>query len=140
MNGDLERVGDLAVSIGKAGRRYLRHPPVKRCSTCRAWASSPPKMRRESIEALVKTDVGLAKNVLIFIVEARDVRTGRRTWRSSSADETAAFLLSRRSGRRPVDAGVALSPESPDSRWRNLRNVWVNLAPGTACGSRSGDS
>src|SRR5262245_51347472 len=29
INADLERVGDLAVNIGEATQRYLRHPPVK---------------------------------------------------------------------------------------------------------------
>src|ERR1700754_2120597 len=29
INTDLERVGDLAVNIGEAGKRYLQHPPVK---------------------------------------------------------------------------------------------------------------
>src|SRR5262245_58473631 len=29
INGDLERVGDLAVNVAKAAQRYLRHPPIK---------------------------------------------------------------------------------------------------------------
>ena len=29
INTDLERVGDLAVNIAEAARRYLQHPPVK---------------------------------------------------------------------------------------------------------------
>ena len=29
INTDLERVGDLAVNIAEAGKRYLQHPPVK---------------------------------------------------------------------------------------------------------------
>ena len=30
INTDLERVGDLAVNIAEAVRRYLQHPPVKK--------------------------------------------------------------------------------------------------------------
>ena len=29
INADLERVGDFAVNIGEAARRYILHPPVK---------------------------------------------------------------------------------------------------------------
>ena len=29
INTDLERIGDLAVNIAEAARRYLKHPPVK---------------------------------------------------------------------------------------------------------------
>src|SRR6476660_4116965 len=29
INTDLERVGDLAVNVAEAGKRYLQHPPVK---------------------------------------------------------------------------------------------------------------
>ena len=29
ISGDLERVGDLAVNIAEASRRYIEHPPVK---------------------------------------------------------------------------------------------------------------
>ena len=31
INTDLERVGDLAVNIAEAARRYATHPPVKNC-------------------------------------------------------------------------------------------------------------
>ena len=65
MNGDLERVGDLAVSIGKAGRRYLRHPPVKPLLDLPRMGELALRMLRESIEALVTTDVALAKSVLM---------------------------------------------------------------------------
>ena len=34
INTDLERVGDLAVNIAEAGRRYAQHPPVKRLIEC----------------------------------------------------------------------------------------------------------
>jgi phosphate transport system protein len=65
INTDLERVGDLAVNIGEAGQRYLRHPPVKPLIDLPRMGELALKMLRESIEALIHTDVALAKRVLI---------------------------------------------------------------------------
>src|SRR5262245_1905934 len=65
INSDLERVGDLAVNIGEAGQRYLRHPPVKPLIDLPRMGDLALKMLRESIEALVTTDVALAKRVLM---------------------------------------------------------------------------
>jgi phosphate transport system protein len=65
INADLERVGDLAVNIGEAGQRYLRHPPVKPLIDLPRMGDLALAMLRESIEALVNTDVALAKRVLM---------------------------------------------------------------------------
>ena len=64
INADLERVGDLAVLIGKAARRYLRHPPVKPLIDLPRMGELALKMLREALDAFVTTDVSLAKGVL----------------------------------------------------------------------------
>ena len=64
INTDLERVGDLAVNIAEAGRRYLQHPPVKPLIDIPRMAEIAQRMLRESIDAFVKRDPALAQAVL----------------------------------------------------------------------------
>jgi phosphate transport system protein len=64
INADLERVGDLAVNIGEAGQRYLRHPPVKPLIDVPRMGELALRMLREAIDAFVTSDVALAKGVL----------------------------------------------------------------------------
>ena len=64
INTDLERVGDLAVNIAEAGRRYLQHPPVKPLIDIPRMAEIAQRMLRESIDAYVKRDPALAHTVL----------------------------------------------------------------------------
>jgi phosphate transport system protein len=64
INGDLERVGDLAVNVGEAAERYLLHPPVKPLIDLPRMGELAMKMLRESLDAFVDRDVGLAQAVL----------------------------------------------------------------------------
>lgn len=64
INGDLERVGDLAVNVGEAAQRYLLHPPVKPLIDLPRMGELAMKMLRESLDAFVDRDVGLAQSVL----------------------------------------------------------------------------
>jgi len=64
INTDLERVGDLAVNIAEAGRRYLQHPPVKPLIDIPRMAEIAQRMLREAIDAYVKRDPALAQAVL----------------------------------------------------------------------------
>jgi phosphate transport system protein len=64
INADLERVGDLAVNIAEAGRRYLQHDPVKPLIDLPRMGDLALKMLRQALDAFVAMDVGLAKNVL----------------------------------------------------------------------------
>ena len=64
INTDLERVGDLAVNIAEAVRRYLHHPPVKKLIDIPRMAEIAQKMLRESLDAFVRRDVELAQGVL----------------------------------------------------------------------------
>jgi phosphate transport system protein len=56
INTDLERVGDLAVNIAEAGRRYVRHAAVKKLIDIPRMASIA--------DAFVRLDMGLAQQVL----------------------------------------------------------------------------
>ena len=64
INADLERVGELAVNIGEAAQRYLRHPPVKPLIDLPRMGQLALKMLREALDAFVSRDVTLAKTVL----------------------------------------------------------------------------
>jgi phosphate transport system protein len=64
INTDLERVGDLAVNIAEAGRRYLQHPPVKPLIDIPRMAEIAQRMLREAIDAFVRRDPALAQTVL----------------------------------------------------------------------------
>jgi phosphate transport system protein len=64
INTDLERVGDLAVNIAEAARRYVLHPPVKKLIDIPRMASIAQAMLRDALDAFVRRDVDLAEHVL----------------------------------------------------------------------------
>ncbi len=64
INTDLERVGDLAVNIAEAARRYASHPPVKKLIDIPRMATIAQTMLRDSLDAFVRGDVDLAQQVL----------------------------------------------------------------------------
>jgi phosphate transport system protein len=64
INTDIERIGDLAVNIAEAARRYLRHAPVKQLIDIPRMAESAQDMLRDALDAFVRRDMVLAKAVL----------------------------------------------------------------------------
>ena len=64
INTDLERVGDLAVNIAEAGRRYTTHPPVKKLIDIPRMANIAQAMLRDALDAFVRRDTELAQQVL----------------------------------------------------------------------------
>jgi phosphate transport system protein len=63
INSDLERVGDLAVNIAEASRRYLSHPPVKPLIDLPRMGAIAQQMLREALDAFVRRDVEAARAV-----------------------------------------------------------------------------
>ena len=64
INTDLERVGDLAVNIAEAARRYASHLPVKKLIDIPRMASIAQTMLRDALDSYVKGDIALAQHVL----------------------------------------------------------------------------
>jgi phosphate transport system protein len=64
INTDLERVGDLAINIAEAARRYMRHPPVKELIDIPRMADIAQRMLRDALDAYVRRDIPLAQAVL----------------------------------------------------------------------------
>jgi phosphate transport system protein len=64
INSDLERVGDLAVNIAEAVRRYLQHAPVKELIDIPRMAEISQAMLRDSLDSYVQRDTALAQTVL----------------------------------------------------------------------------
>ena len=64
INTDLERVGDLAVNIAEAGKRYIIHAPVKQLIDIPKMGDIAQAMLRDALDAFVKRDTGLAQKVL----------------------------------------------------------------------------
>jgi phosphate transport system protein len=64
INTDLERVGDLAVNIAEAARRYISHPPVKKLIDIPRMALIAQSMLRDALDAFVRRDAALAQQVL----------------------------------------------------------------------------
>jgi phosphate transport system protein len=64
INTDLERVGDLAVNIAEAGKRYITHPPVKQLIDIPKMGDLAQTMLRDALDAFVKHDTRLAQQVL----------------------------------------------------------------------------
>ena len=64
INNDLERIGDQAVNIAQAAQRILRHPRVKPYVDLPRMSELAEQMVRDSLNAVVRRDVELAKSVL----------------------------------------------------------------------------
>jgi phosphate transport system protein len=64
INTDLERVGDLAINIAEAARRYAQHAPVKKLIDIPRMAMIAQSMLRDSLDAFVRRDTELAQRVL----------------------------------------------------------------------------
>ena len=64
INTDLERVGDLAVNIAEAARRYASHPPVKKLIDIPQMGDIAQGMLRDSLDSFVRRDTVLAQQVL----------------------------------------------------------------------------
>jgi phosphate transport system protein len=64
INTDLERIGDLAINIAEAARRYLKHPPVKPLIDIPQMAAIAQAMLRDALDAFVRRDPALAQAVL----------------------------------------------------------------------------
>ena len=64
INTDLERVGDLAVNIAEAAKRYLLHAPVKPLIDIPRMGDIAQRMLRDALDAFVRRDMALAESVL----------------------------------------------------------------------------
>src|SRR5712691_9900736 len=64
INTDLERVGDLAVNIAEAARRYATHPPVKKLTDIPQMGDIAQTMLRDALDSFVRRDTVLAHQVL----------------------------------------------------------------------------
>src|SRR5688572_3700836 len=64
INTDLERVGDMAINIAEAVKRYMRHPPVKELIDIPRMADIAQRMLRDALDAYVRRDTALAQAVL----------------------------------------------------------------------------
>jgi phosphate transport system protein len=75
INTDLERVGDLAVNIAEAAKRYASHPPVKRLIDIPRMGNLAQTMLRDALDAFVKRDAALAQHVLDEDDKLDDLKT-----------------------------------------------------------------
>jgi phosphate transport system protein len=64
INTDLERVGDLAVNIAEAAKRYMQHPPVKPLIDIPRMGDIAQRMLRDALDSFVRRDIQLAEAVL----------------------------------------------------------------------------
>ncbi|HUA20858.1 MAG TPA: phosphate signaling complex protein PhoU [Bryobacteraceae bacterium] len=65
INGDLERMGDLAVNITERALNLMREPPVRPLIDLPKMAALAEEMVRKSLDALVKRDEDMARSVLV---------------------------------------------------------------------------
>jgi len=65
INNDLERIGDQAVNIAQSAQRILRHPRVKPYVDLPRMSELAEGMVRDSLNALVRGNVELARSVLL---------------------------------------------------------------------------
>jgi phosphate transport system protein len=74
INGDLERMGDLAANITHRALSLMRHPPIKPLIDIPQIARLAQDMVRKSLDALVKRDESLARSVLLSDSEVDQLR------------------------------------------------------------------
>jgi len=74
INGDLERMGDLAVNITERAMQLMHDTPVKPLIDIPKMAGLAETMVRKSLDALVKRDEALARSVLISDDEVDQLR------------------------------------------------------------------
>jgi phosphate transport system protein len=74
INGDLERMGDLAVNITERALSLMKEPPVKPLIDIPRMADLAEAMVRKSLDALVKRDEQLARSVLLSDDEVDQLR------------------------------------------------------------------
>lgn len=65
INNDLERIGDQAVNIAQSAQRIVRHPRVKPYVDLPRMSELAEEMVRDALNALVRKDVELARDVLV---------------------------------------------------------------------------
>ena len=65
INNDLERIGDQAVNIAESSERILRHPRVKPYVDLPRMGELAEGMVRDSLNAVVRRDMDLARSVLV---------------------------------------------------------------------------
>lgn len=64
MGADLERIGDQAVNIAETVLRLIDSPPLKPVIHIAEMSEIAQKMTRDSLDAFVRRDAGLARDVL----------------------------------------------------------------------------
>ncbi len=64
MGADLERIGDQAVNIAETALRLLETPPLKPVIDIAEMAEIAQKMTRDALDAFVRRDASLAREVL----------------------------------------------------------------------------
>jgi phosphate transport system protein len=64
INADLERIGDQAVNIAENAAKILAAPPLKPMLDVPRMAEIAERMTRDSLDAFVRRDVALARDVL----------------------------------------------------------------------------
>jgi len=74
INGDLERMGDLAVNITERSLSLMREAPVRPLVDIPKMATLAEAMVRNSLDALVKRDADLARSVLLADDEVDHLR------------------------------------------------------------------
>jgi len=74
INGDLERMGDLAVNITERALSLMKESPVKPIIDIPRMADLAETMVRKSLDALVKRDEQLARSVLLSDDEVDHLR------------------------------------------------------------------
>src|SRR5580658_847876 len=65
INNDLERIADQAVNIAQSAKRILRHPRVKPYVDLPRMSEMAEAMVRDSLNAVVRRDMELARAVLV---------------------------------------------------------------------------
>src|SRR4051794_28743896 len=64
VNADLERIGDLAVNVAEAGRRYIDYGTIAEQDILPRMADAAQAMLQWALDAFVNGNVGLAQSVL----------------------------------------------------------------------------
>lgn len=96
INSDLERIGDLAVNIARKAIAVAAEPPLEATFDIAGMSEKTQSMLRDSIDAFVELDVGLARQVCVRDDEVDElkhsIRVGAENLIRRQPEETPALM------------------------------------------------
>jgi phosphate transport system protein len=119
LNAELERIGDLAVDVAQRAVAISEKPLLKPLVDIPRLAAAAERMTGEAIQAFIKSDIELAKKVVLSDTEADELKRavekelvyGYMMKDGTTSDRAVPLLLAARHLERICDHAVSMSED-----------------------------